>query len=87
MEILDLKFAGVPISIWFLGFCFIWFCKYTYTFIRNEISERQERKAKQREYEAMKPLWEKRDREVRKAADELAERVAAEMKRHGQKQD
>jgi hypothetical protein len=59
MEILDLKFAGVPLYIWVPVFGVCWFVYRFYAATRIEFLDWQERGARKKEYEAMKPLWER----------------------------
>ena len=59
VEILDLKFAGVPLYIWVPVFGVCWFVYRFYAATRIEFLDWQERGARKKEYEAMKPLWER----------------------------
>jgi hypothetical protein len=52
MEILDLKFAGVPLHTWFMVFGVCWFVHRIYVATRIEILDWQQRRAEKREYEA-----------------------------------
>jgi hypothetical protein len=62
MEILDLKFAGVPLYTWLLVFGVGWFVYRIYVTTRIEFLDWQERRARKKEYEAMKPLRDEQDR-------------------------
>jgi hypothetical protein len=68
MEILDLKFAGVPLCAWFPVFGVCWFVQRFYVATRIEFLDWQERGARKKEYEAMKPLRDEQDRLRRKLA-------------------
>jgi hypothetical protein len=54
MEILDLKFGGVPISVWLGVVGIIWLCKKLF----EGIGEWRERRQWGKEYDAKKRAWE-----------------------------
>jgi hypothetical protein len=84
MEILDLKFAGTPLWVWFGIAAAWWFGRRIHAAIRFEIEDRQRRRAEKREYEAKAPLREEQERrhaEVRAKAAEMAETLKRELDR------
>jgi hypothetical protein len=58
MEILDLKFAGIPVSTWLLFLVAFWFCK----FAHKEFLDWKERRAWKKQYNAKKKIWDEQHR-------------------------
>jgi hypothetical protein len=79
MEMLELKFAGIPLYTWLLVFGVSWFVYRFYVVSRIEFSDWQERRAKKKEYEAMKPLRDEQDRLHLKIAEEMRDVIQHEL--------
>jgi hypothetical protein len=58
MEILDLKFAGIPVSTWLILLWGLWLCKVTH----KEYLDWKERRAWKKEYAAKKNVWDQQHR-------------------------
>ena len=79
MEILELKFAGIPLYTWLLVFGVSWFVYRFYVISRIEFSDWQERRARKKEYEVMKPLQDEQDRLHQKLAEEMRDVIQHEL--------
>jgi hypothetical protein len=79
MEILELKFASLPLYTWLLVFGVSWFVYRFYVITRIEFLDWQERRAKKKEYEAMKPLRDEQDRLHLKIAEEMRDVIQHEL--------
>jgi hypothetical protein len=79
MEILELKFAGIPLYTWLLVFGVSWFVYRFCVITRIEFLDWQERRAKKKEYEAMKPLRDEQDRLHLKIAEEMRDVIQHEL--------
>jgi len=78
MDILALKFASVPLY-WLLVFGVSWFVYRFCVVTRVEFLDWQERRARKKEYEAMKPLRDEQDRLGLKLAEEMRDVIQHEL--------
>jgi hypothetical protein len=81
MEILELKFAGVPLYTWCVVIGVPWLIYRIYVATRIEFLDWQERRAKKREYERMKPLREEQARERERSLSEFRDAIQHELDR------